>query len=272
MDDGSDLAIISGSGKLPLIIKNFYKKATVIAFNNSNAIFENKVINCEFEKLGFLFDSLKQTGIRRVVMAGAISRPQFDYSKMDEYTENILPKLNAKLVQGDNELLSFIATEFEQKGYKILGASDIVPNVTVAPGFVCGSSYEFFSRDISKADDVLKTLGPQDIGQGIVIENGLVLGIETLQGTNELLTFVAKTASHLRVNGLGGIFVKRPKADQDLRFDMPVIGPKTVDLACKAGLRGLVISPNSVMLLERERCIEIAEANDFFILAKESLV
>ncbi len=146
MDDGSDLAIISGSGKLPLIIKNFYKKATVIAFNNSNAIFENKVINCEFEKLGFLFDSLKQNGIRRVVMAGAISRPQFDYSKMDEYTENILPKLNAKLVQGDNELLSFIATEFEQKGYKILGASDIVPNVTVAPGFVCGSSYEFFQE------------------------------------------------------------------------------------------------------------------------------
>ncbi len=78
MDDGSDLAIISGSGKLPLIIKNFYKKATVIAFNNSNTIVENKVINCEFEKLGFLFDSLKQNGIRRVVMAGAISRPQFD--------------------------------------------------------------------------------------------------------------------------------------------------------------------------------------------------
>ena len=272
MDEGSDLAIISGSGELPLIIKSFYKKATFITFNNSNTIFENKVINCEFEKLGFLFDSLKKNSIRRVVMAGAVARPQFDKSKMDEYTLNLLPKLNAKLFQGDNELLSFIATEFEQKGYKILGASDIIPNVTIAPGFVCGSPYEFFSRDISKADNVLKTLGPEDVGQGIVIENGLVLGIETLQGTNELLKFVAKTSSHIRVKGLGGIFVKRPKADQDLRFDMPVIGPKTVDLACKAGLRGLVISPNSVMLLERERCIEIAEANNFFILAKESLV
>ena len=269
MDEGSDLAIISGSGELPLIIKSFYKKATFITFNNSNTIFENKVINCEFEKLGFLFDSLKKNSIRRVVMAGAVARPQFDKSKMDEYTLNLLPKLNAKLFQGDNELLSFIATEFEQKGYKILGASDVIPNVTVAPGCVCGSPYEFF-RDISKADNVLKTLGPEDVGQGIVIENGLYW-VSKPYNTNELLKFVAKTSSHLRVNGLGGI-VKRPKADQDLRFDMPVIGPKTVDLACKAGLRGLVISPGSVMLLEKESCIEIAEANNFFILARESLV
>ena len=272
MDDGFDLAIISGSGELPLIIKKQYKKATFITFNYSNTIVENKVINCEFEKLGFLFDSLKQNGIRRVVMAGAIARPQFDKSKMDEYTLDLLPKLNAKLVQGDNELLSFIAEEFENKGYQIVGASDIISDVTVAPGFVCGTSYEFFSRDISKADHVLNSLGPEDIGQGIVVENGLVLGIETLQGTNELLSFVEQTASHLRNKGLGGIFVKRPKSDQDLRFDMPVVGPKTVELACKAGLRGLVISPGSVMLLEREKCIEIAEANKFFILAKDSLV
>ena len=272
MDNGSDLAIISGSGELPLIIKEIYKQATFITFNNSNTNFKNKVINCEFEKLGFLFDNLKQNGIRRVVMAGAIARPRLDASKMDEYTLNLLPKLNAKLVQGDDELLSFVAVEFEERGYQILGASDIIPDLTVAPGFVCGSSYDLFSRDISKADNVLKILGPEDIGQGIVIENGLVLGIETLQGTNELLNFVEQTASHLRTNGLGGIFVKRPKAGQDLRFDMPVVGPKTVELACKAGLRGLVISPGSVMLLERASCIEIAEANKFFILAKESLV
>ena len=105
-----------------------------------------------------------------------------------------------------------------------------------------------------------------------MIENGLVLGIETLQGTNELLKFVGKTSSHLRVQDSGGIFVKRPKDNQDLRFDMPVIGPKTIELACKARLRGLVVSPGSVILLKREKCIKIAEANNFFILAEESTV
>ena len=113
-------------------------------------------------------------------------------------------------------------------------------------------------------------MSPQDVGQGVVIENGLVLGIETLQGTNELLKFVAGTSSNLRFMNFGGIFVKRPKENQDLRFDMPVIGPETIDLACKAGLRGIVVSPHSVIILDRNECIEIAEANKFFILAEEA--
>ena len=130
------------------------------------------------------------------------------------------------------------------------------------------SSYENLSRDISKADSVYNLI-TRRYGQGIVVENGLVLGIETLQGTDELLNFVSRTSSHLRNTSLGGIFVKRPKLNQDLRFDMPVIGSETIGLACKAGLRGLVISPKSVILIDREKCIQIAEANNFFILARE---
>ena len=270
MDNGADLAIIGGSGELPLLIKKFNKKAFFITFDNSTTVIDNQIVKCEF-MLGFMFDSLRKNGIRRVVMAGAVARPQLEKSKMDEYTLKLLPKLLEKLERGDNELLSFIAKEFEQKGYQILGAADIIPEVTLAQGFVCGFSYNLFSRDISKADNILKSLSSEDIGQGVVVENGLVLGIETLQGTNELLKFIANTSPHLRKKGLGGIFVKRPKANQDLRFDMPVVGPQTVELACKAGLRGLVISPHSVMLLQKEKCIEIAEANNFFILAKESM-
>ena len=270
MDDGSDLAIISGSGKLPLLIKNTYKKAIYFSFSETVKETENKVIKCKFEKLGFLFDSLKKNKIRRVVMAGAISRPKFDKGKLDDYTLSIMPKLAAKLVQGDNELLSFIADEFENNGYQIIGASEILPKLLLKPGFVCGNPYEFMTRDIKKADKILKLLSPEDIGQGVVIENGLVLGIETLQGTNELLKFVAKTASHFRLDEKGGIFVKRPKANQNLRFDMPVIGPETIELAVKAGLRGLVVSPHSVIILDKEKCARIAEANNFFILAEET--
>lgn len=271
MDNGSDLAIISGSGKLPELISSFYSKSIRIAFSESETIQASRFVTCEFEKLGFLFDTLKKRGIKRVVMAGAISRPKFDKTKLDKYTFSIMPQLSEKLVKGDNELLSFIADEFEKKGYQIVGASQIIPNITLDEGFICGSSYDTLSRDIKKADNILKILSSEDIGQGVVIENGLVLGIETLQGTNELLKFVARTPSHLRASSLGGIFVKRPKSYQDLRFDMPVIGSETISLACQAGLRGLVISPSSVIILERSQCIEIAEANDFFILARESV-
>jgi len=272
MDDGSELAIISGSGKLPLLIKKLYKEAIYMTFANSKKTSKRRVVNCQFERLGCLFDSLEENGIRRVVMAGAISRPQFDQSKLDQYTRSIMPKLSAKLVQGDNELLSFIAEEFEKKGFQIIGASEILPDLLLKPGIVVGSPYEFITRDIEKADNILKILSPEDIGQGVVVENGLVLGIETLQGTNELLKFVIKTSSHLRKDGSGGIFVKRPKSNQNLRFDMPVVGPETIELACKAGLRGLVVSPRSVIVLDREKCIQIAEANDFFILAEDSRI
>jgi Uncharacterized protein conserved in bacteria len=104
----------------------------------------------------------------------------------------------------------------------------------------------------------------------VVIENGLVIGIETLQGTNELLKFVATTSANLRRGSIGGVFVKRPKTNQDLRLDMPVIGPETVKLAFEAGLLGLVVSPYSVIILDKEKCVQIAEANNFFILAEEA--
>ena len=115
MDSGEDLAIIGGSGELPLIIKSCFRKAVSIFFNKSKQVADEQVIYCEFEKLGLLFEKLNQNGIRRVVMAGAITRPQFQKSKMDDYTLNLLPKLQTKLAQGDNELLSFIADEFEKK-------------------------------------------------------------------------------------------------------------------------------------------------------------
>ena len=155
-------------------------------------------MNCQFEKLGFLFDSLKQNGVRRVVMAGAISRPQFDQSKLDQYTLSIMPKLSAKLIQGDNELLLSLQRNLKKMVIKLLGPQKFLPDLLLKPGFIVGSTYETISRDIEKADKILKILAPEDIGQGVVVENGLVLGIETLQGTNELLKFVTKTSSHLR--------------------------------------------------------------------------
>ena len=117
MDEGADLAIICGFGDLPLIIKKFYKKAIYVTFNRSNLIPENQVIKCEFEKLGYLFDSLKQNGIRRVVMAGSIARPHLEESKMDEYTLNLMPKL---LIYRDREQCEQSANFFTKLNFEIL--------------------------------------------------------------------------------------------------------------------------------------------------------
>ena len=248
MNKGSDLAIICGSGRLPEIIKEHYSGATCVVFDRNNDKFTNKVIFQDFEKLGNLLNRLKDSGVTRLVMAGAISRPKFDRGKLDSYTSSILLQLNAKLAKGDNELLSFIASELEKNSFKIVGATEILPNLTVKEGLLAGEPYENYLKDVEKADAVLKKLSIEDVGQGVVVENGLVLGIETLQGTNALLKFVSQTSEELRSAG-GGLFVKRPKTNQDLRFDMPTVGPETVSWACNAGLRGLVLSPQKVIIL-----------------------
>jgi DUF1009 family protein len=95
------------------------------------------------------------------------------------------------------------------------------------------------------------------------------LGIETLQGTDALLSFVAATAPNLR-SPIGGVFVKRPKAGQDLRVDMPTIGPNTIDKVAKAGLSGIVISPDACVVVDVHQTIERANNHGIFIAAAEA--
>ena len=111
-------------------------------------------------------------------------------------------------------------------------------------------------------------MGALDIGQGVVVEGGHVLGIETLQGTEALLDFVATTQSSLR-SSQGGVLVKRPKAHQDMRVDVPTIGPQTIQQVANAGLSGLVISPENVLVLEREKTIFLAKSLGIFIWVQE---
>ena len=113
----------------------------------------------------------------------------------------------------------------------------------------------------------MSVLAEADVAQAVVVEGGMVLGIETLQGTDALLDFVQKTDRKLRNRNQKGILVKRPKLGQDLRVDIPSIGPKTIEQVAKAGLAGIIISPKAVLLIERDRLIELAQRLGVFIHA-----
>jgi DUF1009 family protein len=141
--------------------------------------------------------------------------------------------------------------------------------LTQPAGVLAGQVPTDVARDIERADQLLKTLSPLDVGQGVVVENGLVLGIETLQGTDALLSFVAGTSPQLR-GPIGGVFVKRPKAGQDLRVDMPTIGPATIDQVAKAGLSGIVISPDACVVVDVHQTIERANTHGIFIAVAEA--
>nr|WP_290122944.1 LpxI family protein [Pacificibacter marinus] len=120
-------------------------------------------------------------------------------------------------------------------------------------------------KDAARALKVLSTLSPLDVGQGAVCAGGMILGIETLQGTDSMLSYVAATPDHLR--RAKGVFVKSPKRNQDLRIDMPTIGPKTIEAVIKAGLAGLVIPSDTVIVLDRAALKSRIEEAGIFLKA-----
>jgi DUF1009 family protein len=126
----------------------------------------------------------------------------------------------------------------------VVGAHALRPDLVAEAGCLAGGP---LPGDVARARAVLDALGPLDVGQAAVAARGQVLGIETLQGTDAMLDFVARTAP-----GSGGVLVKRPKPGQDLRFDMPAIGPDTVRHAAAAGLAGIEIAAGRVLLLDRD--------------------
>ena len=262
------LAILSGAGQLPVMIKQAHPDAHVVGFEGMPTELADVVQLHRFERLGALFADLRGCGVTHIVMAGAMSRPDFAPDLLDEFTKSALPALMAAMAQGDDHLLRHLIALVEGQGFSVIGAHSLLP-LTQSAGVLAGQVPADAARDIERADHVLKTLSPMDLGQGVVVENGLVLGIETLQGTDALLSFVAATSPNLR-GPIGGVFVKRPKAGQDPRVDMPTIGPNTIDQVAQAGLSGIVISPDACVVVDLHKTIERANSQGIFIAAAEA--
>jgi DUF1009 family protein len=242
-------AIIAGRGALPgLLLEG--APAHVVAFAGVDVAVTGKGrIEARFERLGALFDALADTGITEVCFAGAMARPPLDPTALDAVTTALMPRLMAAMAKGDDALLRDIAAVFEDRGLAVLGAHALRPDLVADAGCLAGDPLP--PADVARARAVLDALGPLDVGQGAVAARGQVLGIETLQGTDAMLDYVARTAP-----GSGGVLVKRPKPGQDLRFDMPAIGPDTVRRAAAAGLGGIEIAAGSVLLLDRDAVLQ----------------
>ena len=268
-----DLAIIAGDGQLPVILSSEMPYATCVVFEGMpHKLRNSRLIPARFEKLGELFESLRQTGIKRVLFAGSMSRPTLDPMDFDPFMRSIEVDLKNIMKQGDDHLLRFVIRIFMQQKFEIVSVESVTPKLSVPEGCVVEGWEDCYRYDLKKADELLALTARADIGQAVVVEAGLVLGLETLQGTDALLGFVSKTEKRLRHPTKRGILVKRPKISQDLRVDVPVIGPKTIENAATAGLAGLVISPKSVLLIQRTNLIDRAKTLGIFIQALERTV
>ena len=262
------LAILAGAGGLPVRLASLRKDAVLISFAGVAHDLADPTQEHSFEKMGALFAALKAQDVSEVVMAGAMSRPPLDPTAFDEVMLGLAPRLIAAMQRGDDALLRLVIAIFEEQGFIVRAAHDIDPKLTVAAGLLVGDPLNAPAQaDADRAIDILSALSPLDVGQGVVIENGLCLGIESLQGTDALLDFVARTPAHLRKGG--GVFVKAPKRGQDLRVDMPTIGPATVSAAATAGLSAIVLAAGDVIVLEHEETIRVARAAGISLIAQD---
>lgn len=261
------IAVIAGGGQLPsLVLEN--SAAQLVAMEGVAVDVRRKPdFVAQFERLGALFERLTSSGVTEIVFAGAMGRPALDPSRFDPVTAQMLPRLLPLLQQGDDALLSGIIREFEAVGFDVRAAHELVPDLLVADG-VLG---QHRPTDADKADAlrgiaVLNGLGDLDVGQGCISCAGQVLGIEALYGTDALLQDVASRRNQ-RQPQTGGVFVKRAKPGQDLRIDLPTIGPDTIQAVRSAKLSGICLQAGHVQVLDKATVLRDADAAGLAIWA-----
>ena len=248
-------AILAGAGLLPELLLETGPDLVVRFAGDTRDTGAVAVLDARIEQLGALFTALKARGITELCLAGAMGRPALDPAAFDAVTMALLPRLGAAFQQGDDSLAREVIAMLEEQGFTLRAAHELRPDLVATGADLAGTPGKAQLADAARARAVLAALGPLDVGQGAVAARGQLLGIETLQGTDAMLDFVAETRP-----GSGGVLVKRPKPGQDLRVDMPAIGPATVAAAAAAGLSGIEIAEGGVLLLDRAATLETAAA------------
>jgi DUF1009 family protein len=183
---------------------------------------------------------------------------------MDAATMALAPRLMAAMQQGDDYLLRKVIEIFEDQGFEVVGAHEVLHDLTARTGMSLGAPDDRQRQDAVRGFDILGALSPLDVGQGCVVAAGQCIGIETLQGTDAMLHFVGETKP-----GSKGVFVKAAKRGQDLRVDMPAIGPATVAAVAAAGLAGIAVEAERVMILDRETTLGEIESAGLFLFAQD---
>lgn len=258
------LAVIGGSGALPGLILAARPDAHLVCIDGAGCTHDAAhMIPARFEQMGALFDAMRAADVAEVCFAGAMQRPPLDPSKLDAVTMAAAPKVMAAMQGGDDGLLRAVIALFEEHGFTVRGAHEIVPDLVIGAGALPGTPQDRLSRDnardATRGAEILHALGEADVGQACVVAGGICFGVESIQGTDALLRFVADTRAGLRPER-GGVLVKRAKPGQDLRVDMPTIGPATVDAAVRAGLEAIVLQAGCVLVVDRDEVVQRAAA------------
>ncbi|HUI95151.1 MAG TPA: UDP-2,3-diacylglucosamine diphosphatase LpxI [Xanthobacteraceae bacterium] len=273
--DAAPLGIVCGGGSLPLAVADAVsrrgRRVVMLALRGwaDKAVERHPHHWIAVGQFGRLFRLAHSAGCRDLVFIGAVARPAIGQIRLDWTTLRLLPRLVRAFRGGDDRLLSGVGGIFEDHGFRLVGAHEVAPEILAPAGaFGRHAPAERERVDIERALALLAAISPYDVGQCAVIADGHVLAVEAAEGTDRMLDRVATLRRDGWVHSpVGvGVLVKAPKVGQDRRFDLPSIGPPTVEGVARAGLAGVAVVAGATIVAEPDRLVRLADERGVFVV------
>jgi DUF1009 family protein len=273
------LGLIAGGGRLPQELASSCRRAGRELFvvrlkgfaEPEMEAFEGAAAG--IAEFGRCLDLLRGAGCRSVCLAGIVKRPDFSALKPDLKGLSILPGAIAAARHGDDALLRYLLQLFEQEGFRVEGAHEVMRELTLAAGPLGALQPNAEAlEDALKAVRVAAEIGRLDIGQGAVVCAGLVLAVEAQEGTDAMLRRVAELPVEIRgrPDARRGVLAKAPKPIQDHRIDLPTLGVTTLEGVAAAGLGGVVGQAGGMIVVDREAVAREADRLGLFVWGLDS--
>ena len=270
------VAIIVGDGNLPFEVLKGVKKLNInylivkIDGVKSKIKESNSVISFSFERISELFSKLKAKNVDSISFCGYMKRPTLNTEKINEASRKILEPILNNSSLGDEALFREILNQFEKENLKPISLSELIPESYINSGFLTSQLPTKPNRsDAFRAEEIFVLISSADLGQSLVVVNGICLAVETSPGTDSMLKFAKQYSDKNKSNSKEGVFYKAPKINQNIFIDSPVIGESTIRWINDAGLAGAVIKENSVIILNKTKTIDLANKLGVFIWAKK---
>ncbi len=254
------LGLIAGSGVYPLLLADAarvagVKKIFVAAFTGeTSADITNRADEIAWLRVGQLSKLLqffRERGVAHAIMAGQVAPGNLFNLRPDLKAMFLLARLKKRNAES---IFGAIADQLAENGVELLPATTFLEHLLAPPGHIAGPKLKVReAEDVAFGFEIAKQLSALDVGQTIVVKNGTVLAVEAFEGTNEA---IRRGGSLGRKNA---IVIKVTKPEQDMRFDVPVIGAETLAVAAESKVRAIAVEAGRTLLLEKAALTELAE-------------
>jgi UDP-2,3-diacylglucosamine hydrolase len=259
------LGIIAGIGDLPDEVASIYTsnggQCFIASINKDRSYSEIPHKSFTVGCVGAVIEYFKENNVENIVMIGSVDRPDMKSLKVDKGGVVLLANVLKQKVLGDDNILNAVTHHLEKEGFKVISPMEILLLNKQSLVITSKKPSSQDKKDIALGVEILSRLGELDVGQSVIVCDGYTLGVEAAEGTDNLI----RRCDVLRKKDTGGVLIKISKSGQDMRLDIPVVGPETIFFLAKHGFSGLAIQQSGVIIIKPKETKELLDENNMFL-------